>query len=306
MTDKTLSERAELVRQFNRFYSRQIDKLNQQLLSSEFSLTEVRVLHELLMHPQLTTSAICRQLSLNIGYLSRVISGLENQRLITKTRSTEDARVLQLQLTDKGLTRIELLNALAQQQLMAMLEPLSATQQQQLTNAMNQIEGLLGSPAPGYILRDPQPGDLGMVVHHNALLYATEYGWSSEFEARVAEIVAKYLREFVPGKARCWIAEKAGKLVGSVFVVREDDDTARLRVLYVDASARGLGIGHRLVEEALTFARQAGYKKMVLSTYSILIAAAKIYQQTGFRLTEEQARHRFGKDLVDQLWIRDL
>ncbi|MCU5774889.1 helix-turn-helix domain-containing GNAT family N-acetyltransferase [Erwiniaceae bacterium BAC15a-03b] len=306
MTDMTLSERAELVRQFNRFYTRQIDRLNQHLLSSEFSLTEVRVMHELLMHPQLTTSAICRQLSLNIGYLSRVISGLENQLLITKTRSTEDARVMRLQLTDKGLTRIELLNALAQQQLMAVLEPLSATQQQQLTNAMNQIEALLGNPAPGYILRDPLPGDLGLVVHQNAVLYTTEYGWSSEFEAMAAEIVAKYLREFVPGKERCWIAEKGGKLVGSVFVVRKDDDTAWLRLLYVDASARGLGIGHRLVEEALTFARHAGYKKMELWTNSILVAAAKIYQQTGFRLTAEEAHHSFGKDLVGQVWIRDL
>lgn len=171
---------------------------------------------------------------------------------------------------------------------------------------MSQIHDVLGETAPNYLLRDPQPGDMGWVVHRQGVLYAQEYGWNAEFEALVAEIVASYVREFDQACERCWIAEKDGKVVGSVFVVRHDRETAKLRLLYVEASARGLGIGHRLVDECLRFARLAGYKKMVLWTNSVLTGARRIYEQAGFQLIEEQPHHSFGKDLIGQTWALDL
>jgi GNAT superfamily N-acetyltransferase len=168
------------------------------------------------------------------------------------------------------------------------------------------FESLLGETPSSYLLRDPQPGDMGWIVHRQAVLYAQEYGWNAEYEALVAEIVAKYVREFDSKSERCWVAEKDGKVVGSVFVVRLDDATAKLRLLYVEPSARGLGIGRRLVDECLSFARLVGYKKMVLWTNSVLASARKIYEKAGFRLTEEKPHHSFGKDLVGQTWSRDL
>lgn len=159
---------------------------------------------------------------------------------------------------------------------------------------------------PVYLLRDPQPGDMGWVVHRQGVLYTQEYGWNTEFEALVAEIVASYVRKFDQACERCWIAEKDGKVVGSVFVVRHDQETAKLRLLYVEASARGLGIGHRLVDECLRFARFAGYKRMVLWTNSVLTDARRIYQRAGFQLIQEEPHHSFGKDLIGQTWMRDL
>jgi len=187
-----------------------------------------------------------------------------------------------------------------------MLERLPQTAQQQLVDAMTQIRSLLSDPQPGFILRDPQPGDMGWIVHRQAVLYAREFGWNAEYEALVAEIVAKFVREFDPQRERCWIAEKDGKPVGSVFVVRQDDETAKLRLLAVEASARGLGIGHRLVDECIRFARYAGYRKLVLWTNSVLTDARRIYEKAGFTLVEEEPHHSFGKDLIGQNWALDL
>lgn len=157
-----------------------------------------------------------------------------------------------------------------------------------------------------YLLRDPAPGDLGRVVTGQAEIYAREYGWDWTFEALVAEIAAHYIRDFIPGRERCWIAERDGAVVGSVFVVRHDDDTAKLRMLYVDAAARGLGLGGRLVDEAMAFARAAGYRRMILWTNDVLVSARRIYEAAGFTLIEEEPHRSFGKDLVGQIWARDL
>ncbi len=306
MTPAQLDDRTETVRRFNRFYTRQIGLLHEHLLDSQFSLTEARILYELAHRIGITASDLCRELGLNAGYVSRVIAGFEKKGLLVKTRSTTDARVAQLELTKKGREAFRPLNDASKREVGAMLKRLAEPAQLDLVDAMTQIHALLGEAEPTYVLRDPRPGDMGWIVHRQSVLYAHEYGWNAEFEALVAEIVAKFIREFDPKSERCWIAEKDGRPVGSVFVVREDDDTAKLRLLYVEASARGLGIGRRLVDECLRFARLAGYKRMVLWTNSVLADARRIYEKAGFELLEEAPHHSFGKDLVGQVWGRDL
>ncbi|MCX7292708.1 helix-turn-helix domain-containing GNAT family N-acetyltransferase [Janthinobacterium sp.] len=306
MQANQLNERTEIVRRFNRFYTRQIGVLHEHLLDSAFSLTEVRILYELAHQAQLTSADLCRELGLNAGYLSRVIAGFEKQGLIAKTRSPTDARAVQLQLTEQGQRTLAPLVDASRREVAAMLERLPPAAQQELVDAMGQIQGLLGEPSPSYLLRNPQPGDMGWIIHRQAVLYAQEYGWNNEYEALVAEILAKFVREFDPARERCWIAEKDGKVIGSIFIVRQDDTTAKLRLLYVDPCARGLGIGSRLVDECLRFSRQAGYTKMVLWTNSILTDARRIYDKAGFQLVEEEAHHSFGKDLVGQVLALDL
>jgi DNA-binding MarR family transcriptional regulator/GNAT superfamily N-acetyltransferase len=299
-------DRTEAVRQFNRFYTRRIGVLQEYLLASAFSLTEARILYELAHRSALTTSTLCRDLDLNSGYLSRVIAAFEKKGLVTKSASPEDARAVQLQLTSGGRAAFNKLEAASREEVAGMLGGLPESSQQQLVDAMKQIQGLLGEGESGYVLRDPQPGDMGWVVHRHGALYAQEYGWNMEFEALVAGIVAKYSQDFDRACDRCWIAERDGKVVGSVFVVRHDEQTAKLRLLYVEPSARGLGIGRRLVEECMRFARLVGYKRMVLWTNSVLTDARRIYERAGFELVEEEKHHSFGKDLVGQTWARDL
>ncbi|WP_104202860.1 bifunctional helix-turn-helix transcriptional regulator/GNAT family N-acetyltransferase [Billgrantia saliphila] len=305
-THQLLDERAGIVRSFNRFYTRQIGVLHEHLLESRFSLTEVRILYELAHRPLLTSSDLCRELGLNAGYVSRVLKGFETQGLITRSPSPSDRRAAQLQLTDLGRATYMPLDEASQSEVVAMLKRLSEPEQQQLIDAMNQIKSLLSEADSNYVLRDPQPGDMGWIVHRQAVLYAQEYGWSSEYEALIAEIAAKFLRDFDPRAERCWIAERNGRVVGSVFVVKENETTAKLRLLYVDPSARGLGIGGRLVDECLKFARQVGYEKMVLWTNSVLTGARRIYERAGFELIDEAPHHSFGKDLIGQVWSREL
>lgn len=307
MSDQALYGRAEAVRKFNRFYTRHIGVLHEHLLASEFSLTEVRILYELAHRPAISTSDLCRELNLDAGYVSRVVSGFEKQGLIAKTRSAADARVAELALTEAGRAAFAPLDRASRNEVITVLEQLPEPAQQQLVGAMNDIQNLLSDTTPaGYLLRDPLPGDMGLVVANQAMVYAREYGWNAEYEALVAEIVARFIREFDRSRERCWIAEKDGRMVGSVFVVRQDDTTAKLRLLYVDASARGLGIGRRLVDECLRFAKQAGYARIMLWTNSVLADARRIYEKAGFQLIEEEAHHSFGQDLVGQVWARDL
>lgn len=301
-----LTERAAIVRGFNRFYTRQVGALHEHLLNSEFSLTEARILYELATRTGVTSAELCQELGLNAGYLSRVISGFEKRGLIEKARSAADARAIQLTLTDQGRAVFAPLDSASLDEVVGMLQRLTEPQQHQLIEAMRQVQSLLGERTSTYVLRDPQPGDMGWVVHQQAVLYAREYGWNNEFEALVADIVARYIRHFDPASDRCWIAEKDGKVVGSVFVVRHDTTTAKLRMLYVDASARGLGIGQRLIDETLRFARQAGYSRMVLWTNAALTDARRLYQKAGFELVDETSSHHFGKDQIEQTWARDL
>jgi DNA-binding MarR family transcriptional regulator/GNAT superfamily N-acetyltransferase len=302
----TSDSRIQAVRRFNRFYTRQIGVLHEKLLQSQFSLTEVRVLYELAHCDQCTAAELCRELLLDPGYLSRILRGFQARGLVEKTPSGNDARQALLCMTPKGGDVFAELDARSTGEVQAMLQKLSPAQQDHLVKAMSTVEELLGRrqeqhSAP-YLLRPHQPGDMGWVVHRHGLLYAQEYGYDEHFEALVAEIVAEFIENFDPKRERCWIAERDGEIVGSVFTVKKSATVAKLRLLLVEPSARGLGIGKRLVDECVRFARQVGYKKMMLWTQSELLAARSIYEKAGFRLANQKPHHSWGKDLVAEVW----
>ncbi len=294
------------VRAFNRFYTRQIGVLDEHLLRSDFTLTEVRVLFELAEGQGISAAQLGQRLGLNAGYLSRLLSGLQERGLLRREPSAMDARANRLVLTDPGREVFAQLDAASNDSIGTLLQTLGEPGQQRLVEAMTQIQTLLGGAPGRYVLRDPRPGDMGWVIHKHGTLYAREFGWNAEFEALVADIVTRYLREHDPQTERCWIAELEGTPVGSVFVVRHDAQNAKLRLLHVDASARGLGIGQRLVDEAMTFARAVGYKRMVLWTNAALTDARRLYEKAGFELLTEQHEQLFGKPQVSQLWARPL
>jgi len=293
------------VRHFNRFYTQKIGLLNRHFLRSPFSLTEGRVLYELAHHRETTASELATDLGLDSGYLSRILRDFQDRRFIVRKPSRNDGRKSLLRLTDKGERAFASINAASQRDIGVMLGALSSPEQSRVLGAMDTIQGLLGAPAEHgepYLLRPHQPGDMGWVVHRHGVLYAQEYGWDERFEALVAEIVAKFIQNFDPKHERCWIAEKDGEIVGSVFLVKTSTRVAQLRLLLVEPKARGLGIGKRLVEECIRYARLAGYKKMTLWTNDVLHAARHIYEEQGFRLVREERHHSFGKKLVAQTW----
>jgi len=261
LPDPALPGRIAAVRRFNRFYTRRIGVLQEGLLKSPFSLTEARVLYELAHREDATASALVRDLGLDAGYLSRLLKGFEARGLIRRAASPLDARQSLLALTALGRAAFAPLDHRSQDEIGVMLGSLPAPAQKRLVEDMAEIETLLGerpAPAVPYVLRPHRPGDLGWIVHRHGALYAGEYGWDDSFEALVAEIAAKFLREFDARRERCWIAEREGEILGSVLVVRQSDEIAKLRLLLVEPQARGLGIGRRLVEECLSFARHAG------------------------------------------------
>lgn len=304
-----LEHRVAVVRRFNRFYTRQVGALEEHLLHTPFSLTEARVIYELAQQEQATATRLGQELGLDAGYLSRLLRDFQRRALIARQPSPTDGRQVLLSLTEKGRAAFAELNARSRDDISAMLSRLSPSDQGRLVNAMHAIESVLGArpePRVPYILRPHQPGDMGWVVQRHGALYAGEYGWNEEFEALVADIVAKFIQRFDPGRERCWIAEREGENVGCVFLVRRSKSVAQLRLLLVEPAARGLGIGGRLVDECVRFARQAGYRKIRLWTNDVLHEARRIYQRAGFRLVEEEAHHSFGHDLTGQTWELDL
>ena len=310
-TNAVPDERVAAVRRFNRFHTKLVGALNNRMLDSDYSLPQVRVLYEVAQAPQDTPPAaaeLANSLTMDAGYLSRLIAGLVKDGLIERRPSPENAKRLTLTLTVRGREIFKGLNAASAREVTGLLKGLTDREQSQLVGAMTRVRRLLGDGPTDkmFVLRDPEPGDLGYIVHKQTLLYATEYGWDWTFEALVSEIVGKFVQDFIPGRERCWIAEREGEIVGSVFVVQHDAETAKLRMLYVDANARGLGLGRRLVDECIRFARSKDYKRMVLWTNDILVSARRIYEAAGFTLLEESPHHSFGKDLVGQTWGRDL
>jgi DNA-binding MarR family transcriptional regulator/GNAT superfamily N-acetyltransferase len=303
------NQKIDAVRGFNRFYTRQIGVLREGLLQSPFSLTEARVLYEIAHRPQPTATELCQELGLDAGYLSRILSKFEKSGLVSRSASRSDGRRILLKLSAKGRRTFATLDIRQRGEVASMLRPISPAGQSELVQAMQRIESLLGgrSESRPYVLRAHQPGDMGWVIHRHGALYAQEYGYDEQFEALVAEIAARFIQNFDAKRERCWIAEKGGGIVGSVFLVKESKTAAKLRLLLVEPSARGLGIGKRLVDECIRFARQAGYRKIVLWTQSELPAARHVYQQAGFRLVEEKPHRSWGReDLVSEIWELDL
>jgi DNA-binding MarR family transcriptional regulator/N-acetylglutamate synthase-like GNAT family acetyltransferase len=300
-----LATRIDAVRRFNRFFTRRIGVLREGLLHTPYSLTEARILFEISHRDDLTASDLSRELGLDPGYLSRILARLGRRGLIDKVRSETDGRRRLLSLTSEGEDAFSLLDARSREEVAEMLGELSEGDQRRLLEAMWTIESVLTRGfkfSEPFFLRQHEPGDMGWVVHRHGVLYAREYGWDEHFEALVAQIVADFINNHDPAKERCWIAEMRGEIVGCVFVVRASDTVAKLRLLLVEPGARGLGLGTRLVEECIRFARSRGYETLTLWTNSVLDAARRIYEQQGFKLVEEEEHHSFGHDLVGQNW----
>jgi DNA-binding MarR family transcriptional regulator/GNAT superfamily N-acetyltransferase len=300
-----LEARVEAIRRFNRLFTRRIGVLREGLLHSSYSLTEARVLFELANREELSASELVRELGLDPGYMSRTLGGLERQGLVEKVRSETDGRRRILSLTAEGEEAFEVLDSRSREEVSEMLGALSEEEQRRLLEAMRTIEGIFEKGlkfSEPFVLRPHEPGDMGWVVYRHGVLYAGEYGWDERFEALVARIVADFIDGYDPKKERCWIAEMGGDRVGCVFVVKATDTVAKLRLLLVEPEARGVGLGSRLVEECIRFARNRGYEKLTLWTNSVLDAARHIYEEHGFVLVEEEEHHSFGHDLVGQNW----
>lgn len=304
------------MRQFNRFYTRQLGLLDEGLLGSGFSLTEARVLYELAQGTAVTASALVGALRLDAGYLSRLLKKFEARGLISRSTSRSDGREIVLGLTDAGRTAFAPLDAASCAQVASLVAHLDEAGQRSLLQAMQTVSALLTTTdaAEPYVLRPLQSGDLGWIIHRQGLYYANEFGFDERFEALVAEIAAGFVNNFDARRERCWIAERRGEVVGSVFVMRDSvgsdgangpdgsGEVARLRLLYVEAQARGLGIGRRLVDEAVRFARGKGYRRLTLWTNAQLLAARCLYESAGFKLVGEERGEKFGSDFHGQTW----
>ena len=310
MVAPPVGDEVPAVRAFNRFWTQQIGLLQAGLVDTPYSLTEARVLFEVAQREATDLADLRGALQLDAGYLTRVVGRLKDAGLITTRRSPDDGRRQVIRLTERGRAEFGMLDARSSDATAAMLEGVPAADRRRLVAAMATIEGLLAprpsEPPRAYLLREPGPGDLGWMVQRNAAIYAAEYGWDQSYEALVARIVADFAHHHEPARERAWIAEMDGEPVGCVLCVRRDDETAQLRILLVDPAARGLGIGARLVEECIRFARNAGYRSLVLWTNDVLVSARRLYEAAGFELVDEDAHHSFGHDLGGQTWRLDL
>jgi DNA-binding MarR family transcriptional regulator/GNAT superfamily N-acetyltransferase len=308
MTSLATDDPVATVRAFNRLYTNVIGVLRGGYLGTPYSLTEARLIFELGQRQSTEVAALRRSLDIDAGYLSRILARFAADGLITRRPSDTDGRRQVIALTDAGRTLQAELDTQAAEQIGALLARLGQADQRRMLASIGEITRVLaGAPGPrAYVLRPPRAGDMGWVVQSQAAGYAQQYGWDETYESLVARIVADYVDHRDPAREAAWIAEVAGKPAGSVFCVRKDDQTAQLRLLYVDPSARGLGIGSRLVEECLSFARSAGYKQIMLWTNSVLAEARRIYERAGFELNDSEAHHSFGHDLTGQNWSRPL
>ena len=293
------------VRAFNRFYTRKLGVLDQHLLQSPFSLSEARVLYELAHRSDVSAKEIGIALGLDAGYLSRIVQSFEEQGLINRTPLPSDRRQQQLSLTAKGRQAFARLDRSSEAAISAMLEALDERGRGRVVGAMATIVHVLEPvqpERPALLLRSHRPGDIGWVISRHGAVYAQEYGWDVSFEALVAEIGAAFIKSFDPVREHCWIAEVDGAPVGSIVLVKSSDEVAKLRLLLVEKTARGLGVGRALTEQCIRFARASGYRKIVLWTQSCLIAARDIYRRAGFRLVAEEPHHSFGVDLIGETW----
>lgn len=298
--------RVDAVRRFNRFYTRRVGALRAGLAGSPYPLPQARVLYELGQRGEATASELGAELDLDLGYLSRLVQSLRRQGLLQGEPSKEDARRVRLSLSAKGRKAYQQLDERSREEVAGMLHQLPAPQQQRLVGALQAVEAVLERKDKPVSLREHRPGDIGWVVHAHGRFYAEEYGWDERFEALVAEIAAAFVQNFDRKRERCWIAEMDGEPVGSVFVVKDTKTTAKLRLLIVDPKARGRGLGKRLVEECIRFAREKGYRRLALWTQSNLAAARRIYRAAGFRKVKEEKHASFGVKLTGEYWELEL
>lgn len=301
-------KRIDAVRAFNRFYTRRIGALNEGLLDSSLTLTEVRVLYEIAHGDHPTAAQIGSLLQLDAGYLSRILRAFHKRGLLRRTRSENDGRAHHLSLTSKGRQVFDPLDARARNEVAGILDSVSPADHDRLIGAMKTIRGIL-EPSSGtdraaerFTLRRHRPGDMGWIVHRHGVLYHREYDWDERFEGLVAGIVSTFIAKYDPKLERCWVAERDSEIIGSVFLVKKSKTVAQLRLLFVEPSARGLGLGNRLVTECIDFARKAGYRKMMLWTHSNLEAARHIYVRKGFTLGKVNSYRAFGHDLDSEIW----
>ncbi|HEY2423200.1 MAG TPA: helix-turn-helix domain-containing GNAT family N-acetyltransferase [Chthoniobacterales bacterium] len=304
-TSSGAATRIAAFRRFNRFYTQKIGVLDRCYLQSEFSVGEGRVLYELAQRDETTASEISASLGLDMGYLSRILAKLERQQLIRRASAEQDARQRLIQVTPKGRKAMSTLESRSEKQAGSLLAELTDPQQTSVLQAMSQIQTALGdskATSEPYIIRTHRTGDLSWIAHRHAILYSKEHGLNQAFEALVLEITAHFLKHYDPEAERCWVAERSGEILGCVLLVKSSKQIAKLRLLLVEPSARGLGIGKRLVEECIRFAREKGYKKIVLWTQSNLTAARGIYQKAGFELVATDSHEDFGPRLSAETW----
>ncbi|WP_088342869.1 MULTISPECIES: helix-turn-helix domain-containing GNAT family N-acetyltransferase [Rhodomicrobium] len=308
MQTQSLTAAAGALRHFNRFYTAQIGVLDRDLLGSGRSLSEARVLYELATQQGLTAGDLVKSLGLDAGYLSRMLAGFEKDALVERQRSAQDGRVSHLVLTAKGRAAFAALDGLSQKAAEGLVARLPGESRAELLGALGRVEAMLRpeQQAAEVSLRPHRVGDMGWIVHRQALLYARDYGWNGDYEALILDITSKFLREFKPEREMCRVAERGGEIVGSVFVVEASEQVAKLRLLYVEPSARGAGLGRRLVDECIGFAREKGYGRLELWTQESLGAARRIYAEAGFRHIASTPHHSFGHDLVGETWALDL
>jgi DNA-binding MarR family transcriptional regulator/GNAT superfamily N-acetyltransferase len=304
-----MQEIVDRIREFNRYYTRVLGLLRPELAGSEFGLTEARVLFELAHSNGVSASDLRRELDLDAGYLSRILGAFTTAGLVVRERSRDDGRRQLLRLTDAGRRAFTDLDRLQADAIDALLAPLDESQRQELVTSMRSIKRVLGGAQPpaNVVIRPPEPGDLGWAVERHGTRYAAEYGWDATFETLVARIVADFAERHDARREACWIAELDGTRVGCVFCTAADEtDTAQLRLLLIEPLARGLGIGTRLVDECLRFAKRSGYTRITLWTNDVLLDARRIYERAGFRCDRREAHHSFGRDLVGEYWSREL
>ncbi len=301
-----LPEKIEAVRRFNRHYTKRIGLLNQGLLKSQLPLTHVRILFELAHLEQPTAKDLIKELDIEAGYLSRILSAFEKDGLLQRLPSASDNRQRLLKLTSKGKKTFSVLNARANREIEALLQSLSPEEQNRLLSAMQTLENILGphrsaTPAP-YLLRPHVPGDIGWIIHRHGVLYSEEYGFDETFEALVADILARFIQHHDTKRERLWMAEQDGERIGSVMIVDAGEKVAQLRLLLVEPKARGKGIGKRLIDECIGFSKRNGYQKVKLWTQSILAEARHLYARAGFHVVEQKSNKSFGQDLTSEVW----
>jgi DNA-binding MarR family transcriptional regulator/GNAT superfamily N-acetyltransferase len=303
---RQLDQHADQVRHFNRFYTTRIGALGDSYVDSGFSLTEVRVLYELAHREDPTASEIAEALALDPGYLSRTLASFRKRGLVTARPDTDDRRHSRLRLTTAGRRAFAPLDRRARKAVVGLLEPLADVERRRVLDAMTTIRRTLDRDASEggepFTLREQKPGDIGWIVHRHGALYADEYGYDERFEALVAEIVARFVQKRDRKRERCWIAERDGQIVGTIFVVAKSKTTAQLRLLLVEPSARGLGLGSRLVDEVVCFSREAGYKRIDLWTQSELAAARRLYEAAGFKRVSSERHTMFGNPTTAEYW----